>query len=55
MLSRIYDTLEQAIAASNTMTHETGRYWTAIRSRADGWIITDRYHPRAVQERPCKP
>lgn len=48
MLTPIYNTLDEAIAASNTRTRETGRYWTAIRYDADGWIITDRYHPNAA-------
>jgi len=45
MLTRIYDTLDEATASANAMTKEQGRYWTAIRYDADGWIITDRYHP----------
>lgn len=45
MITPIYNTLDQATAASKAMTRETGRYWNAIRYDADGWIITDRYHP----------
>lgn len=45
-ISPIYNTLDEATASANTMTKQTGRYWTAIHDdRVNGWIITDRYHP----------
>lgn len=46
-MSPIYNTLDEATKAANAMTDATSRYWTAIRYDADGWIITDRYHPAA--------
>lgn len=46
-MTPIYNTLDEATAAANAMTRDTRRYWTAIRYDADGWIITDRYHPQA--------
>jgi hypothetical protein len=44
MIRIIYETLSLATAKANDMTKQTGRYWTAIRYDADGWIITDRYN-----------
>lgn len=49
MLTPIYDTLTEATASANIMTKELGRYCTAIRNeRVGGWIVTDRYHPKAA-------
>jgi len=47
MLTPIYNTLAEATVKANIMTRQTRRYWTAIRYDADGWIITDIYHPIA--------
>lgn len=50
MIRPIYASLTTANQQALQLSKETGRYWTAIKHRADGWILTDRYHPKSNQE-----